>query len=503
MASGAHVAAQRGPLRVLLVDLNNFARYPTVAVGLLTAILRNAAVDVDVLSPLAFGVGGLPREPRAAAWGELTARLGYATAMSQNRLVRGARSALVASRHPLASGAMRTLRASLEQRLALGCDVVLISTYLMYYDACAEIARISERHGIPVIVGGSYFSQPEVAREWAGIPGVTAIVGGEPEPFLVNLVQAVAAGSPIDAFPGVWVNRACGVPAPPVNGLDGLPFPDYRDFPWHRYPNRIVPIITGRGCGWGVCTFCSDVTSTAGRSFRSRSGANVLDELEFQARRHETDLFVFTDLKLNSDAAVWSALLSNTRSRVPSARWIGAVHVRGDRSDGLALEELRAAKSAGMARVTTGLESGSQRVLDEMRKGTDLGRTRRFLDDASQAGLSVRLTMIVGYPGERADDVAASAAFVEENVAKIDRIVLNRFALMTGTRLHRSFERDRTYFSELEPVRPNHRVALLDNGFAPARDPSYRRQVNRLIAAVHRVNRRPIREAAREFDGVM
>jgi hypothetical protein len=46
-------------------------------------------------------------------------------------------------------------------------------------------------------------------------------------------------------------------------------------------------------------------------------------------------------------------------------------------------------------------------------------------------------------------------------------------------------------------------MALLDHGFAPARGRSYRHQVNRLISAVHRVNRRPIRETAIEFEGVM
>ncbi len=487
--------------RVLLVDLNNFARYPTIAVGLLTAILRESEIPVEVLSPLAFGVDGVPREGRAPVWGGLEARLRYSSAMSRNRLVTRARAALVARRHPMSVAAMRALLESIDEALARGCDVVMISSYLMYFDACREIARVCAERGVPLIVGGSYFFQPEVAREWTAIPGVTAVVGGEVEPHVVEMVRAAADGKKLDAFAGVWVHGCRAAPAPPLAGLDALPFADYRDFPWQRYPNRIVPMITGRGCGWGVCAFCSDVTSTAGRSFRSRSASSVLDELELQSRRHDTDLFVFTDLKLNSDAAVWSALLSGARERVPTARWIGAVHVDGRRPDGVSLSELRAAKAGGMVRVTTGLESGSQRVLDDMRKGTDLGTTRRFLDDASSAGLSIRLTMILGYPGERAADVAASASFVEENAGRIDRILLNRFALMTGTRVHRSSEREA--IPDLGEVRPNHRMALLEHDFAPARERRYRREAHRLIAAVHRVNRRPIRESARDFEGVM
>ena len=112
-----------------------------------------------------------------------------------------------------------------------------------------------------------------------------------------------------------------------LTDLDRLPFPDYSQFPWSKYPNTIVPIITGRGCGWGVCTFCSDVTSTAGRTFRSRSPENVLAELSYQNRRHGAKLFVFTDLKLNSDLNVWRALGREFQTAVPGARWIGAVHV--------------------------------------------------------------------------------------------------------------------------------------------------------------------------------
>jgi radical SAM superfamily enzyme YgiQ (UPF0313 family) len=72
--------------------------------------------------------------------------------------------------------------------------------------------------------------------------------------------------------------------------LDQLPFPDYSDFPWQSYPNRIIPMISGRGCGWGVCKFCSDVTSTAGRSYRSRSPGNVREEIRYQADRYQASI---------------------------------------------------------------------------------------------------------------------------------------------------------------------------------------------------------------------
>ena len=114
-----------------------------------------------------------------------------------------------------------------------------------------------------------------------------------------------------------------------------MPFPDYSDFPWAAYPNRIVPIITGRGCGWGVCTFCSDVTSTAGRSYRSRSPDNVLSEIASHHRAHGVSRFVFTDLKLNSSVEMWRGLAAGMQAGGPWAQWIGAVHVGPEPDNGL------------------------------------------------------------------------------------------------------------------------------------------------------------------------
>jgi anaerobic magnesium-protoporphyrin IX monomethyl ester cyclase len=291
--------------------------------------------------------------------------------------------------------------------------------------------------------------------------------------------------------------------AAPLKELDALPFPDYSDFPWDRYPNRIIPLITGRGCGWGACTFCSDVTSTAGRTFRSRSPANVLAEIEHQARKHSARQFVFTDLKVNSNLEMWRALLENFQRVAPGGEWIAAVHVGAIQPNGLTRDELRQARAAGMVRLTTGLESGSQRVLDSMAKGTDLAVTSQFLHDASDAGISVRVTMITGYPGEDASDVEQTAELLERHHHCIERVMLNRFAIMTGTTFQRTLERDASRFPGVRDVRPEHRQAHVGHAYGPAGESSYRRAIRRLLAAAHRINRKELLPSARPFEGVM
>jgi radical SAM superfamily enzyme YgiQ (UPF0313 family) len=269
------------------------------------------------------------------------------------------------------------------------------------------------------------------------------------------------------------------------------------------YPNRIVPMITGRGCGWGVCQFCSDVTSTAGRTYRSRSPENVLEEIALQSRRHDTSLFAFVDLKLNSNLDVWNGLIAHMRDRCKDATWIGAVHVGREQPNGLDAATLRDAKRAGMVRMTTGLESGSQRVLDRMKKGTDLAVTSRFLHDATKAGISVRVTMIHGYPSEMAEDVLESATFLERHSKQIDRVLLNRFQIMIGPTFLRHYDSDAERFPGVKSVKRLPQLAIADHEYEPAQTWQYTKAVQRLLSAVHAINSKPLLGAALQFEGVM
>ena len=492
--------------KVLVVDLNNFARYPTVAVGYLVAEMRNSGLTVDLFSPLSVGVEGITREPPLRPWSLIDERLRYRSAISRNKTIRWVRNKLAARRLPSTRTATRRVLEHLEPQLAKKPDVILISAYLMYYDLCVGICRLAEARGIPVVIGGSYFNQPSVARAWLSIPGLTAIVGAEAEPIVSKLVEAVTSDDAdcLVGMPGVWIPDAPDPrPAPPLAKLDALPFPDYSDFPWHRYPDRIIPILSGRGCGWGACTFCSDVTSSMGRTFRSRSPADVLNELQFQAERFSSSRFIFVDLKLNSDLDLWNGLIDGFAHRVAGAQWAASVHIGTRSGNGLSLERLTAARAAGLVRLTTGFESASQHVLDEMKKGTDAKTTSQFLRDANEADISVRMTMIVGYPNERAADLLETAEFLTKHSHLIERISLNRLAIIAGTPLDRQTKKRPDRNPDLVDLVPNDRMGTIQHRNRAVETREHRRAIDRVLTAVHKINRRPLREGAQAFSGVM
>jgi anaerobic magnesium-protoporphyrin IX monomethyl ester cyclase len=485
--------------RVVLVDLNRFTSFPTLAVGILTAALRARGCAVRVICPLALDVPSAAREREERLWDHLHRRI----RLSDYSAVKWLRDQARGPREWLAQRPRPAVLAAVERALAEGADAVLLSAYLENYHTVKGIGRIAARHGVPVLLGGPMFNLPEVAEEWRGLPGVAAVVGGEVEFHLAEMVDALATGQSLARFAGVTLaDGSTTAPAAPLRPLDGALFPDFDDFPWSRYPNRIVPVLAGRGCQWDKCTFCSDVISASGRKFRSRSVESVLVELQVQAERHAARDFMFLDLKLNSHPEMLRGIARDLRKYVRGAQWIGTVHVDQRRDNGLSRRDLFAAAAGGMRRISFGLESGSQRLLDAMRKGCTVEGNATFLKDAHDAGLSVRCTMFKGYPGETAADMEATADFLERNARYIDRIRFNEFTVPLDTPIHRALtekagEADVLRLTGLDPRLAKahyerHRVT-----------PAYRRAKARALAVVHEVNRKRLRSTARQFDGLM
>lgn len=493
--------------KILLVDLNNFARYPTLPIGYLAAVVRKASMQVAVFAPLMIGIRGTTREVSPNIFSLLATKLNYLAATSRVTWIRRWRRQLANRRLSEITSRYGEVIDGFEARLsAEKPQAVLISTYLMYREVCARICAVCRDVGIPVLIGGPYFVQSEVISEWVDMPGLTALIAGEVELDLPSILVTLLKRGDLTKHFGIFVAKAgkpVGHIAAPLKELDAVPFPDYSDFPWDTYPNRIIPIITGRGCGWGVCSFCSDVTSSAGRSYRSRSPENVLDELAAQHIRHRATRFVFTDLKLNSNVDMWRLIIAGIRGAVPGSLWVGSVHVGMDVDNGLSEADLIGAAKSGCVRLTTGLESGSQRILNLMKKGATLDTTSRFLRSAASAGISCRCTMILGYPGETAEDIQASVDFLVRHSREIERVSLNRLQVVTGTTLHKSLKRTPRKFEGFSIVREVGAMAQVehrDNGIGTV---AHRRSVMRLLGEVHRINSRELSLAAREFEGVM
>jgi len=486
--------------RFLLIDLNNFAGYPSIAIGYLVAALRAAQHEVVVVSPLAVGVAPPAREVEEGFQHYWERRISYST----RKWVAPPRHWLGKLRSGWRERNKRKIVDACRKHLQGRYSAILISAYTDELLVCEEIARVAQQRGTPLLIGGPIFSQEPVAQAWAKIPGVTAVIGSESERSIVPLVEAAASEGDLGVFPGVYLPD--GRQGPKVlseRELENLPVPDFADFPWPTYKNRVIPLLASRGCGWGKCSFCGDIVTANGRGFRSRAISNVIQEMAIQSRRYATKDFAFLDLKLNSRPMLWRELIEAIGSDLPGARWIGAVHVQADSDCGLSIEDLRRAKAAGLTRVTFGLESGSQRILDSMHKGTRVDRNVAFVHDAHDVGISVRATVIQGYPGETVQDLNMTAEMLESVSDSLDRVRINRLNVLEGTRLAADYARRPDLLPGLDHLAWNHVYARSRYRYSQERNPEYREAIRRVLGAVHAINRKPIHEGAEVFHGLM
>jgi len=486
---------------LLFVDLNNFAAYPTLAVGYPIKSLRDADYKVRLLSPLALGVPAFTRDNPEGWKDQLMRRLYFSgnTLMSYSRdFLREQLAKRNAKPHP-------TMLAEVDRALQTKPSAILISAYLDHYEMCKIIGERAAAKGIPVLLGGPFFNLDRVTKQWLSLKGIAAIVGGEVEFKLPKMIDKLLRGESLAGQDGVFTNDTKeNIKAlVPLKNLQRLPAPDFSDFPWEKYPHKIIPIMSGRGCSWGACTFCGDVVSANGRTFRSRGLDAVLNELKQQSATHQSTDFIFLDIKLNSDLELWYGLIENIQSIVPGARWIATVHVNHLGDNGLDRGTLIAAKQAGLTRISFGLESGSQELLDSMKKGTKVEEAGEFLKNAHDAGISVRTSMMQGFPGETAYDLKLTVEFINKYEQYLDRIRLSRFKPLPDTPFDRLFLKKPERFPYMKNFKWDYKLARGLYQYKPPRDKEYRRQKNKLLNQVYAINRKSLRNDAQQFNGMM
>ncbi len=190
-----------------------------------------------------------------------------------------------------------------------------------------------------------------------------------------------------------------------------LPTPEFEGFPWQYYlsPQRVTPLFTSLGCYWGRCSFCPEADKK--QSFRPLPIELIGVWMEKIKRETQCPWIHITD------NAIPPKVLTALSKMDLGVRWFGFARFETILSDQkLALELHR----AGCRMLQLGLESGSQRILDRLCKGTDLHEVSRILANLHQAGIATYVYVLFGIPGETLEDARRTLEFVAENAEWID-----------------------------------------------------------------------------------
>jgi anaerobic magnesium-protoporphyrin IX monomethyl ester cyclase len=190
---------------------------------------------------------------------------------------------------------------------------------------------------------------------------------------------------------------------PLIKDLDSLPFPARHLVAFDSY-GASSGIITSRGCVYN-CGYCSS-SLIMGKKFRSRSPENVADEIEELVHQYGV-----RDLAFMDDTFMLNKKRAGEIAGEIKSRDLDVSFVASSRVDSVNQDLLFKLKEAGMNTLYYGVESGSQRILDLMKKGITLEQAERAVKGAKEAGLKVLTSFILGYPGETAQDLDRTIDF--------------------------------------------------------------------------------------------
>jgi anaerobic magnesium-protoporphyrin IX monomethyl ester cyclase len=244
-------------------------------------------------------------------------------------------------------------------------------------------------------------------------PWIDAIVIGEGERTLVELVRAVGGGKNIHHVPGIaFADGGMVVKTAPqahIEDLDQLPLPARELLPMARYRALGTPctVITSRGCPYN-CIFCSG-HRMFGPKVRFRSPGLVVDEIEKLQRDFGLAKVNIVDDTFTLNYHHAQAVCEEMLKRDLKIKW--SVFSRVDR---ISKDIAQLMKRAGCEWVLFGIESADEEILKTVKKGFTLDKVRRGVKIAAEAGINVFNSFIFGLPGESRDTALKSLAFGDE-----------------------------------------------------------------------------------------
>ena len=240
------------------------------------------------------------------------------------------------------------------------------------------------------------------------------VVMGEGEETMVDLANHSTENSHgLDEVKGIVYrdlkseNLKATQKRPLIKDLDALPFPARHLVPFDSYgasKEQTGGIITSRGCVYN-CNYCSS-SLIMGKKFRSRSPDNVVDEIEELINNYQ-----IRDIGFMDDTFMLNKRRANDIANEIKARDLDISFVASSRVDSVDQNLLQNLKNSGLKTIYYGVESGSQRILNLMKKGITLKQAEDAVKSAKNVNLEVLTSFILGYPGETEEDMNKSIKF--------------------------------------------------------------------------------------------
>ena len=246
-----------------------------------------------------------------------------------------------------------------------------------------------------LIVGGPHATcMPESL-----VPYFDVVVKGEGEQTILDVVKDYQHTRNL---PSIYVGRT-------VENLDSLPLPARHLVPIQKYHRKVggehsIGVMSARGCPMS-CVFCSKVW---GKTVRFRSAENVLAEIKEAIDKYGIKGISFRDDTFTLNKPRLLKILHGLQRLDVKWRCITRV-------DQVDENTLIAMKNGGCKEIVYGIESGSNKILGNLQKGTTVEQNAKAIELTKKVGIPCKAAVIVGSPGETWETVNETIKFIEEH----------------------------------------------------------------------------------------
>jgi len=280
-----------------------------------------------------------------------------------------------------------------------------------------------EDKDLPIVVGGPHVSALP-RRTLEECPAIDAVIVGEGEHTFKGFLKILLTkgiSEEMTNLKGLMFrhnDRILGDPSPTyIENLDALPFPARHLFSLETYSKvsdqfkskrtPVASMITSRGCPHH-CMFCT--RSNSGHRHRARSPENVVRELE------ELRDYGFNEVQIPDDNFTQSRQRVIEICRLVKDRGLNMSFdlPNGVRVDHMDEELLSTMYDAGFYSMHLGMESGDNKVLKKIQKGTTAKQAKDAIRIAKKIGYKIVLFTIIGLPGSSMESEEKTFKLIRE-----------------------------------------------------------------------------------------
>lgn len=311
-----------------------------------------------------------------------------------------------------------TIQQTCEEILSHAPDIVgFTAVTVSVHNAAAVADLLKDRHsGITTLIGGHHVSAVPIPTLNA-FPSFDIGVIGEGEETIVELLHAITGGRRLESVAGLCLRREDEYLLTPlrrrITDLDRLPLPAWDLLPpidryycppvhtVRRFP--ATNLVTSRGCP-GQCVFCD--RTIYGNQGTVYSAGRVMEMIR---NLHES--YGIREIQFRDDnfTAFHKRLVEFCTLLIESGLPITWSCV--GRVDMVTPDLLALMKEAGCWQIWYGIESGSQKVLDLIKKGTTLDGIRTAVRWTRESGINPCGFFIIGHPGETLETLKETIRF--------------------------------------------------------------------------------------------